>query len=506
MYGFITSATLEYISSLEDGERLLQELYAELGEDPKNNFYTKYSDDYTQSVVLAASKVTGQSPEDIIAGMGHVQIKNFAAQGYTPLVKALGRTFYECLKHIDALHRNLVNSYPDMLAPSFRPEPPNESGMVMLHYYSSRPGLWPYAMNLLQQVAKLVYNVDMRFEHYQKKHEGKDHDIFKLYLSPNAFGSEVDQVAREHARSHAKLGANTELFDALFPWHFQIDRSMRVVSMGSSLQKRFKDLLMENVFFHDIVKLSQPNLPKKTFDVFLQFDRDAFVVIVRDEQYHAKKNEKHMRKLRKRAAEHGWSDDDDELLQRTVSCSSLEGDAFIQQAVDYLYIRGEIIYVSKNDTILFAGIPLFSRPEEMYLRGLSLSDVPVHSNGREMLFSTAHQAATINIAAELEQTSSDLTKAQKEVEKEKQHVQELLHSILPQVRWRGCGSFLTLFYFNFLFLCFCSSIGSFLVLSCFAITFTPLYIIFARIVLFSAFKCLYLPVCKWCHFMFNILL
>ena len=193
MYGFITSATLEWVQSLPNGEELLQQLYDELGEDPKNNFYQKYSDEYTQKVVAAAGKVTGRTAEQVIAGMGDIQINNFAAQGYTPLVQALGRTFFECLQHLDALHRNLVNSYPDMQAPSFRPERLGGSDTVLLHYYSCRPGLWPYAINLLKKVGKIVYEIEFDYEHYQRQADGKDHDIFKLHLPPAAFLEETDE-------------------------------------------------------------------------------------------------------------------------------------------------------------------------------------------------------------------------------------------------------------------------------------------------------------------------
>eukprot|EP00043_Microstomoeca_roanoka_P010936 m.103362 g.103362 ORF g.103362 m.103362 type:complete len:841 (-) comp15041_c0_seq1:85-2607(-) len=433
MYGFITSATLTYVASLENGEELLKQLYAELGEDPKNNFYKKYSDEYTQSVVQAAAKVTGKTAAEIIGGMGSIQLHNFAAQGYMPLVKALGRNFFECLLHLDTLHRNLVNAYPDMLAPSFRPERQGKGEPILLHYYSSRPGLWPYAYNLLKKVAQTLYGFDFEAEHYQKKDEGKDHDIFKLYVPEEAFaGEDFDENQHQAALANAKLSADPLLFDELFPWHVQIDRKMRVLSMGSSLQKRFKDQRLEKLFLYEVFKLTQPNVPQKTFETLLHFNHDAFVAIVRDEQYHMKKEEKQLAKLRQRAHEHGWEEDDESLLRRTVSCSSIDGEDFITQAVDYLYIKGEIIYLEKNDTMLLAGVPQFSKPEEMYLRGLSLADIPIHSNGREILFSTAHQAATVSIAAELEQTSSDLTKAQQQVENEKKRVQELLHSILPK--------------------------------------------------------------------------
>lgn len=69
----------------------------------------------------------------------------------------------------------------------------------------------------------------------------------------------------------------------------------------------------------------------------------------------------------------------------------------------------------------------------MYLRGMSLEDLPVHSNGRELLFSAMHQSATIGITRQLEETMNSLDLAQAEASKEKARVEELLHGILPQV-------------------------------------------------------------------------
>jgi hypothetical protein len=70
-----------------------------------------------------------------------------------------------------------------MKGPSFRPERTGKS-TVLLHYFSAREGVAPYAMALLLSLAKRVWQVKVEMEHYAKKGEEADHDIFLLTLEP----------------------------------------------------------------------------------------------------------------------------------------------------------------------------------------------------------------------------------------------------------------------------------------------------------------------------------
>ena len=47
------------------------------------------------------------SVNDVLCGMGSVQLESFGEKGYMPLIKALGQDLWEFLEHIDALHQNL---------------------------------------------------------------------------------------------------------------------------------------------------------------------------------------------------------------------------------------------------------------------------------------------------------------------------------------------------------------------------------------------------------------
>eukprot|EP00049_Salpingoeca_infusionum_P002478 m.57448 g.57448 ORF g.57448 m.57448 type:complete len:860 (-) comp11597_c0_seq8:485-3064(-) len=545
MYSFWTSATVKWIKTLKNGNELLKQFEKELGQEVTTGFYRKYEDTFTLRVIEVASKVTGYTVEEVVRGTGVEQLENFVKQGYAPLVQCLGTSFYECLQHIDSLHRNLVNSYPNMVAPSFRPEM-GENGYIFLHYYSSRPGLWPYAEALLISVAKVVYKIDVHFSRYQLKSDGKDHDIFKVWLPPEGFPQRRDAIAA----SLCTVSPTTREFDRLFPWHIQLDKTLRVLSLGSSLEHRFgDDLNTSELYFHDVCKVMQPSLLRQNFDEYAKYNNDSFLVIVRDEFYYTKKRQKkEERRLKKLARqekykrellarsprmqhkaapstqqqsihrdpdptlssepsaiapadlltpqksqptklmapgvcpmgnqsprltraspmketcpfsiatvdphssnsaseeeeeeeydagdavipEHALTDVRLRRVSGASSCSSMEAQAFISSAIDYLYLKGEIVMSEDGESLMFLGVPQVSSGEELYLRDLDMSELPVHSNAKDMLLATVHQYATISVASDLEQTQDDLAVARKGIEKEKVIVQELLDSILPR--------------------------------------------------------------------------
>ena len=246
----------------------------------------------------------------------------------------------------------------------------------------------------------------------------------------------------------------------LFPWHVEFDRTLKIKSLGSSLASRFTDTKLEDLKLFDVVKFQRPSLLRQTFDQFLEYDRQSFLVIVRDATYFLKKQEKKAERREKkrtarakasqcpmaRAQQAGDGEvssssggnimRDEEIirigyLSRSSSASSMEAERFISETADYLYLKGELVYHKETDTIFMAGAPHVTKPQEMYLRDMSLADLPVHSNARELLFSSMHQSATINIARQLEDTMEHLDEARDEMNKEKARVEELLHGILP---------------------------------------------------------------------------
>eukprot|EP00049_Salpingoeca_infusionum_P013353 m.248979 g.248979 ORF g.248979 m.248979 type:complete len:968 (+) comp15425_c0_seq2:198-3101(+) len=549
MYGVVTIAVAEFLLSLENGEAAWAEVKKRVGLEEDISFYEYYSDDITLSLVNAAAAVTGLSFNDVLRGSADATLKPLVVRGYKPLADSLGASFYECLGHLDIMHQNLVNSYPGMVAPSFRPELVAD-GTLYLHYHSARPGLWPYAQNLLVAVAKAIYDIDVSFDHYQKKHEGHDHDIFIVNMPPEGFGARDETRLKAAAKKHAKYACDSSTFNLLFPWHLEVDRKLQVVSMGSLLEARMKSELetkQDKLYLSDIIKLKQPAVIKQTFEALRERDRCTFLAVVRDDWYFQKKqmsrdekqkakgfkpavttppqvlgfkhesgcpipftpkdsgtklpapsaeafssgcplpsasvDEPSTRLCKESLAElmaetkpafdkHAASaikltarPSSGSMLQalmttpgtnpspitRTVSdtvskmmrmrrlsdesntsMSSTEAEAYITEAVGFLFLKGEIAYRKETDTLMLLGNPECSSPSQLYLRGLSLLDLPIHSNMRERLYSAAHQLATVSNAGSLESTTKQLVRAKQDIQKERLRVSELLLSILPK--------------------------------------------------------------------------
>eukprot|EP00043_Microstomoeca_roanoka_P028930 m.20146 g.20146 ORF g.20146 m.20146 type:complete len:871 (-) comp8816_c0_seq1:54-2666(-) len=530
MYGFIPAAALKFVSQLPNGQELLDEIHNRLDGVITTNFYSQYDDAETLKVVQTVADVTGLSFQDVLSNMGGVQLGQFAEKGYLPLIKSLGVTFYELLDHIDSFHINLVHSYPNMKAPSFRPEI-RDDGRVFLHYYSSRPGLWPYATALLETVALELYGMTVHFEHVLKKHEGHDHDIFEIVADSDMHASDVS-----YSVLNSKMltcDATVTEFNDLFPWHIQIDSTMHVVSLGTSLSKRFDIECLSEVFLTDIIKIIRPNLVQMDFEHLTSHEKTPFLMIVKDDWYYEVKRRKRLARspppepatksqranstslavpvittnnqgdslpssptkdvppkagLRMRlgsvgsdfsvpsmdeipprscpfsggnllrvpeakvafatgGSQYGDTDEDDEEEDsppasvgsrrnsgpaRTSSSMSLQTQAFIAHNIDYLELKGEWRHERRSNTLFFVGIPAAQKPEELRQCGLGLTDIPIHSNGREMLFGSVHQSATVGVAKELEEVTQKLERARRELNSEKRKVHELLSSILPQ--------------------------------------------------------------------------
>jgi hypothetical protein len=99
-----------------------------------------------------------------------------------------------------------------------------------------------------------------------------------------------------------------------------------------------------------------------------------------------------------------------------------------------LQLHGEMVYLPQKDALLFAGIPLLRSLEQMQLQGVGLESLPVHSHGRELMFSSLYQSVSAlhATAAAANMKESELQRAA--IEQEKEVTSKLLHSILPPVR------------------------------------------------------------------------
>ena len=98
-----------------------------------------------------------------------------------------------------------------------------------------------------------------------------------------------------------------------------------------------------------------------------------------------------------------------------------------------LQFRGQMVPVINSEScpILFIGSPRIETVEDLQLKGLYLTDLPLHDVTRDLIMLSHHFKAEVNVAFQLEVTKRELEIEKKKVQEEKQRADNLLHAMLP---------------------------------------------------------------------------
>jgi len=116
---------------------------------------------------------------------------------------------------------------------------------------------------------------------------------------------------------------------------------------------------------------------------------------------------------------------------RRTSMERIERRARYMRKPTRIKLHGEVVYDEETDTILFAGNPLVQSQEELEAQGIDLSDLPIHSHGREVLYGSMFQATSASNSNDVEAKLAELDESMTKINKTKEKVDSLLQSILP---------------------------------------------------------------------------
>lgn len=104
-------------------------------------------------------------------------------------------------------------------------------------------------------------------------------------------------------------------------------------------------------------------------------------------------------------------------------------------------LKGQMIFVSESNAILFLGSPCVDKLEELMGRGLYLSDIPIHNALRDVVLVGEQAKAQDGLKKRLGKAKSALEHAHQALEEEKKRTVDLLFSIFPgtvaQQLWQG---------------------------------------------------------------------
>lgn len=177
MYGLVNQSIESYIR-MTHGEAVWAAVRRAAGVEVEFVGLAPYPDEISAALLQAASAHLGLPVADLLRGIGHHFIRYTSTEGYGNLLKTSGRTFLELVQQLDQLHSRVGLIFPELRPPSFYCTSVTDSTLC-LHYISSRPGLAPMVVGLLEGLGEL-YATDVRVVQTARRDEGADHDQFQV--------------------------------------------------------------------------------------------------------------------------------------------------------------------------------------------------------------------------------------------------------------------------------------------------------------------------------------
>ena len=178
MYGMVNNA-LQEMANAQLGPDAWPRI-VERAQLPRDSFFLSlepYPDEVTYQLVGATAVEFGMSGEAFLEAFGRFWIEYAQRTAYGPLLKRAGASLGDTLRSLDGLHSRIHQALPKLRPPSFEIEEDAEG--ITVRYRSSREGLAPFVIGLLQGLAAM-HRQTVRVSHAVRRSAGVDHDEFRV--------------------------------------------------------------------------------------------------------------------------------------------------------------------------------------------------------------------------------------------------------------------------------------------------------------------------------------
>ncbi|XP_019718224.1 guanylate cyclase soluble subunit alpha-1 [Hippocampus comes] len=276
-----------------------------------------------------------------------------------------------------------------------------DPGLLTVYFFNPRPTTELFFPGVIKAAARLLYHttVDVLMDPPGAKdsilQSNPQHSLLYTVIVK---GDKNLSPSPLRATSAGTLP--TALFSTIFPFHLILDQDLVLVQIGHGLRKRLsrKDGLRRASTFQEHFSIVCPQI-KCTFQGILTMLNTQFVLRIK----------------------HGVPGADN--------------------IVKLMDLKGQMIYVSESNVILFLGSPCVDKLEELTGRGLYLSDIPIHNALRDVVLVGEQAKAQDGLKKRLGKAKAALEQAHQALEEEKKKTVDLLFSIFPgtvaQQLWQG---------------------------------------------------------------------
>ncbi|CAI5451221.1 unnamed protein product [Caenorhabditis angaria] len=428
MFGFIHESIRQLVIRKFGEETWMNVLDRSGFENGKENIVNHYySDTDTYVLVDSVALVLKITKDQVWELYGAFLITYSMEIGWDELVRSLSPNLKTFLDNLDSLHYFIdhVVYKANLRGPSFRCEE-TEDGSLILHYFTSRPGLYHIVKGVVKEVARKVFNLDInlivqgrtqRSVHMQMGGERvEEHVIFSI--------KHVGEQRRESEGSNGSLltdAAYTEIledplrvsvddFSRACPYHIVIDESCRLVQCGNELFNHCPtDLLKPGTPLHRIIEINRPQIPLD-FDNICNFINAVFVVQIKTPPQRKKYQE-----IEEEGTERAETPENNDLQQ---GC--------------HLKLKGQMMLLGTKKHIIYMCSPYVTSINELMQFGMRLTAMPLHDATRDLILLNQQRLSDVEVNLQLEANNEQLESMTKDLEIENKKTDSILKDMLPR--------------------------------------------------------------------------
>ncbi len=190
-------------------------------------------------------------------------------------------------------------------------------------------------------------------------------------------------------------------FCKAFPFHVIFDKQMQVKQCGSSISRLIPQIQEKDCNITSIFDIVRPHI-NFDFTAIKAHVMSVFVLTNKLGVLDVRRNKNKTTETADSSA--------NEILTR---------------------FKGQMVYLKEKGLMLFQCSPCVMSVDDLFKRGLCISDIPLHDSNRELMLINEHWSEEFELTQSLEILTDKLQQATKELESEKKKTDKLLYECLP---------------------------------------------------------------------------
>ncbi|KAJ8403565.1 hypothetical protein AAFF_G00348910 [Aldrovandia affinis] len=272
--------------------------------------------------------------------------------------------------------------------------------LLTVYYFNPHKTTELFFPGIIKAAASVLYQTEVEVATNQSASgEGALEEYSQPHLLYSVAVKHTKCLTPSPLKMHSSVGMPKALFCQTFPFHILLDQDMGLLQIGDGLRRRLgrKDVQRRPVF-HEHFLIMAP-VVRKTFQGILTMLNAQFVIRIKN------------------------------------------GGTAVDCTEKLMELKGQMIFMSESNHILFLGSPCVDNLDELTGRGLYLSDIPIHNALRDVVLVGEQARAQDGLKKRLGKAKAALEQAHQALEEEKRKTVDLLFTIFPgevaQQLWQG---------------------------------------------------------------------